>query len=214
MILQWHPRALGSSVIRETQPSARWSCSPVARHRPSAWPASASGMTEWCRESATNNRLILHQLNNAVNWCETIYFILYPQKQFVCHETQYDGIICLFCRHGTCRSISGEYKLTKTPGRFHYHVASGYNTTAVNHSVHFTVIWLLFVSFGLKSGMLMWIPTWFTQTTMSMHWWWCINKKRAVKNLHLWNSTVKLPFSSWKTFRFLFFKMSFDLKSR
>lgn len=31
MILRWHPRALGSSVIRETQPSARWSCSPVAR---------------------------------------------------------------------------------------------------------------------------------------------------------------------------------------
>jgi len=73
--------------------------------------------------------------------CETLSFISYSQKQFVCHETQYDGIIRLFCRHGTCKSISGEYQLTNTPGRFHYHSASGYNTTAVNLSeLHVSVI--------------------------------------------------------------------------
>ncbi len=55
------------------------------------------------------------------------------------------GIVCLFCRHGTCKSISGEYQLTKTPGRFHYHIASEFSCTAVNHRAslcHFTAVYV------------------------------------------------------------------------
>ncbi len=44
------------------------------------------------------------------------------------------GIVCLLCRHDTCKSISGEYQLTKTPGRFHYHSASEFSSSAVNPS--------------------------------------------------------------------------------
>ncbi len=56
------------------------------------------------------------------------------------------GIVCLLCRHDTCKSISREYQLTKTPGRFHYHTASEFSSTPVNPSASACRVTAVYVS--------------------------------------------------------------------
>ncbi|XP_059394577.1 protein AMBP-like [Carassius carassius] len=51
-----------------------------------------------------------------------------PSKQ-----TRVTRIVCFFCRHGSCKSISGEYQLSKTPGRFHCHSTSEFSRATLCH---------------------------------------------------------------------------------
>ncbi|XP_067288681.1 protein AMBP-like [Pseudorasbora parva] len=50
-------------------------------------------------------------------------------------STQTISMTRIGLRHGTCKSISGEYQLTKTPGRFNYHVAK-WNADVDAYVVH------------------------------------------------------------------------------
>uniref|UniRef100_A0A8C1Y0A0 Protein AMBP n=1 Tax=Cyprinus carpio TaxID=7962 RepID=A0A8C1Y0A0_CYPCA len=50
-------------------------------------------------------------------------------------STQTISMTLISSRHGTCKSISGEYQLTKTPGRFHYHNAK-WNADVDAYVVH------------------------------------------------------------------------------
>ncbi|KAG1971135.1 WAP, Kazal, immunoglobulin, Kunitz and NTR domain-containing protein [Pimephales promelas] len=50
-------------------------------------------------------------------------------------STQTISMTRIGLRHGTCKSISGEYQLTNTPGRFHYHSAK-WNADVDTYVVH------------------------------------------------------------------------------
>ncbi|XP_056094942.1 protein AMBP [Rhinichthys klamathensis goyatoka] len=67
-------------------------------------------------------------------------------------STQTISMTRISLRHGTCKSISGEYQLTKTPGRFHYHNAK-WNADVDTYVVHTNYDeYALVVTYKQKTG--------------------------------------------------------------